>query len=199
MSVLAVGNGFGSNPLWYLTRSTGVVAFVLLTATTMMGVAATRRSLASRSWPRFATQQLHRNTSLLATAFLALHVVTTLLDTYVRISWWSVVIPFTSDYRRFAVTLGTVALDLLVLITVSSLIRTRLPERTWRALHLSSYALWPLALAHFVLTGTDGSASRWGFYLGMACLVAVVGAAAVRLASPSGPTGPVRSVAGPRS
>jgi preprotein translocase subunit SecG len=36
-------------PYWYLTRSTGIVAFVLLTVALAVGIAATQRTLASPS------------------------------------------------------------------------------------------------------------------------------------------------------
>ena len=43
----------GSTPLWYLTRGSGVVALLLLTATTLLGVLTTGRWRSDR-WPRFA-------------------------------------------------------------------------------------------------------------------------------------------------
>ena len=100
--------GFSSAPLWYATRSTAIVAFVLLTVSMFLGIAATQRSIASRHWPRFATQDLHRNVSLLALGFILTHIVTTLLDTFVYVGWWSFVVPGTSPYRRLWVSLGTI-------------------------------------------------------------------------------------------
>lgn len=109
------------------------MTFLLLAAAVVLGIASGRRTLASRGWPRFATQALHRTISLLAAGFLLVHIATTVSDSYVSVSWWSAVIPFSSDYRRLSVTLGTLACDLLIL---SSLIRTRMPPGTWKAIHL---------------------------------------------------------------
>jgi sulfoxide reductase heme-binding subunit YedZ len=190
--------GFGSNPLWYLTRSTAVIAFILLTIGSVLGVAATQRALASQSWPRFATQAVHRNVNLLALVFIAIHVITTLADGYVDVGVAAVLVPFVSGYRAVPVALGTLALDLLLAVIVTSLVRLRMQERAWRLIHLAAYIAWPLALTHFILTGTDGAAPRWGFWLGLVCVVPVAGAAFVRLTRPDGPQGPVRSVAGGR-
>ena len=170
-----------SNVLWYATRSTAIVGFVLMTATTSLGVVSTKRAMASKRWPRFATQALHRNLSLLAMAFLMTHIVTTILDTYVDIGWLSFVVPLTSDYRRPWVALGTTGFDILLLVVVSSLLRTKLPERVWRGLHWSAYAVWPLALFHFLETGTDAAHHRFGICIAFSSIAVMVGAIALRL------------------
>src|SRR5258708_4028582 len=112
----------GPSPLWYATRATGVMALVLLTATVVLGVAGTAR-LATPHWPRMITAQLHRNLSLLAVAFVAAHVVTTVLDPYAPIGWISAIVPFASPYRTLWLGLGTVAFDLLLPVVVPSLLR----------------------------------------------------------------------------
>jgi predicted ferric reductase len=196
MSVLAAGTGFSSAPLWYATRATAVVAFVLLTLSMALGLAATQRALASRYWPRFATQDLHRNISLLALAFIVVHIVTTLLDSFVTVGWWSLVVPGTSPYRRFWVALGTIAFDLVVVVIATSLVRHRLPLRIWRWVHWTAYLVWPLAFVHFLETGTDAAHGRWGLWLDVLAMVALVLGVSVRLLTTNQPSGPLRSVAG---
>ncbi|MGZ6827313.1 MAG: ferric reductase-like transmembrane domain-containing protein [Mycobacteriales bacterium] len=186
---------FSSAPLWYLTRSTGVVSFLLLTAALVLGVASTQRALASPRWPRFATQSLHRNVALLGLGLLVVHIATTVLDSYVTVGWVSAVVPFSSSYKRLGVGLGALALDLLLLVVGTSLVRLHLPLRAWRAVHLSAYALWPVSLLHFLLTGTDARAGQFGTWLGLGAAGAVGAASAVRLLTPSRPRGPVASVA----
>ncbi len=196
MNLTAAATGFADNPLWYLSRSTGIAAFLLLTATTAFGVAATQRALASRAWPRFATQALHRNLALLGVGFLGVHILSTLLDSYVTVGWYALIVPGLSPYRRPWVALGTAAWDLLVLLTLTSLLRTRLPAALWRAVHWSSYAAWLLALLHFLNTGTDAAHHRWGVWLGAACLVVVAAAAAVRVLAGRQPVAVLASLRG---
>lgn len=184
-----------SAPLWYATRSTGVVAFVLLTISLAFGVAATQRSLATPSWPRFATQDLHRNISLLALVMLFAHILTTLVDTYVHVGWWALLIPGTSPYQRLGVTMGTVAFDLLLAVVATSLVRSRVPARLWRMVHWTSYAVWPLAFTHFLMTGTDAGHRHWGMWLAFACVLPVAAAVAIRVGTTDAPTGPLPSVA----
>ena len=197
MTLLAAG-ALAKAPLWYVTRSTAVVAFVLMTVTFALGLAATQRAIASPAWPRFATQQLHRNVSLLALLFLVAHIVTTLADSFVHVGWWAWIVPFVSGYRAQWVTLGTLAFDTLVVVIVTSLLRDRLPLRLWRAVHWSSYLIWPLAFVHFIKTGTDAAHGRWGLYLAMICLLVVGVAATARWLTPNEPHGPVRSMGGAR-
>src|SRR5580698_10399536 len=162
--------------LWYATRASGIVALVLLTLTMVLGLITTSRSRA-RYWPGFAQQEIHRRISILAVVFLALHVLTSVLDTYVAIGWLAVVVPFVSGYSRFWVGLGTVALDLMIAVFASSLLRARLRPGTWRGIHWLAYGSWPIALAHTFGLGTDAG-EQWVIVLGVAC-VTVVGIALV--------------------
>ena len=168
-----------SNPLWYLARSSGLVAFVLLTLSVVLGVLTTQR-IATGWWPRFASQALHRNASLLALAFLVTHGLTILLDNYVDISWWASVIPFTSSYGRFSIGLGTLALDLILIVTLSSLVRAAVGHRSWRAMHWLAYAAWPLALTHYLSSGTDATES-WSLTIAAVSTVVVLAAVFIRI------------------
>lgn len=148
--------------LWYLTRSSGIVVLLLLTGVMLLGVAAAG-NWERPSWPRFLTQGLHRNLSLLAVLFLFLHVLTTVVDGYVPIGWLNAVVPFTSPYHRFWLGLGAVGCDFMLALVLTSLLRRHIRPATWRGLHWLAYACWPVALLHGLGTGTDASTvlMRW--------------------------------------
>jgi methionine sulfoxide reductase heme-binding subunit len=167
--------------LWYVTRATGLVTLLLLTASVLLGMLTSGR-FASGSWPRFLTVGLHRNISLLVLVFLALHVGTTVLDSFVSISLRSAFIPFISSYKPFWLGLGAIAVDLLIALVATSLIRSRLGHRSWRLIHWAAYACWPVALAHGLGIGTDRS-TLWVFTLTIACAAAVAGVATWRFIS----------------
>jgi methionine sulfoxide reductase heme-binding subunit len=171
--------GAGPSPLWYAARATGVVALVLLTGTVILGIAGTAR-LAAPGLPRMVTAGLHRNIALLVLALLGLHVLTTVADSYARIGITAAVVPFSSDYRRLWLGLGTLAFDLLLAVTLTSLLRDRLSYRGWRAVHWLAYACWPLALWHGLGTGTD-SRDPWLLALDALCAASVLAAAGWRL------------------
>lgn len=140
--------------LWYVNRATGVVSLLLLTVVVLLGVAVAGRA-AGPPPARALVAGLHRVAALLGVAFVAVHVLSAVLDSYVDIGWLSVLVPFTAGYEPLWVGLGTVALDLLLALVVTSLLRTRLGRRAWRAVHWSAYALWPIALGHGLGAGTD--------------------------------------------
>src|ERR1700722_11474392 len=146
--------GSGPSVLWYATRATGVTALVLLTITVALGIAGVSR-LESRQWPRVITAGLHKNLSLLVVAFVVVHVLTTVLDSFVSISITAAVIPFSSGYRTFWLGLGAIAFDLILALWIPSLLRGRLSYRAWRGIHLLAYVSWPVALWHGLGTGTD--------------------------------------------
>ncbi len=120
-----------STSLWYTTRASGIVSLVLLTLTMVLGLTTTGR-MRARHWPGFAQQEIHRRISIMAVVFLGIHVLTSVLDTFVHIGWLAIVVPFASPYSRFWVGLGTLALDLMLAVFVSSLLRARYNPSTWR-------------------------------------------------------------------
>ena len=167
------------SPLWYATRGSGYAALVLLTASVVLGVLSAQR-WRSEEWPRFLVQAVHRSVSLLVLAFLALHIATAVLDPFAGLGLRDALVPFSSSYRAVWLGLGVVAMELLVALVVTSLVRNRLGFRAWRAIHWLAYACWPLALVHGLGTGTD-AASGWGLLLDLCCVGAVVLAAGSRL------------------
>jgi methionine sulfoxide reductase heme-binding subunit len=165
--------------LWYTTRATGLVALMLLTASVLLGLLTAGR-FSSQRWPRFLTQGMHRNVSLLVLVFLALHIGSTVLDTYTSISLAAAFVPFASSYQTVWLSLGAVALDLLVALMVTSLVRGRLGYRTWRRVHWLAYACWPAAVAHGLSIGTDRSVT-WVIALTLACMGCVAAVATWRI------------------
>ena len=168
-----------STAFWYATRASGLMALILLTLTMVLGITTSTRARA-RNWPGFAQQEIHRRISMIAVVFVAIHVLTSVLDTYVNISWAAIVIPFTSSYGRLWVGVGAISLDLMIAVFVSSLLRARMRPQTWRAIHWLAYLSWPVALAHTFGLGTDAG-EIWVIALGAASVIAVALALAWRI------------------
>jgi predicted ferric reductase len=171
----------GGSAYWFLTRSTGAVALLLLTITIVLGVVDVRR-WSTPEWPRFVVDSLHRNVSLLAMAFLAVHILTSVLDSFAPVSLLDAFVPFAGAYRPFWLGLGALAFDLLLAVTITSLLRQRIGYAGWRAIHWLSYASWPIALLHGFGTGSDVK-STWLLALSIACLLVVLAAVLVRVVS----------------
>jgi methionine sulfoxide reductase heme-binding subunit len=158
--------------VWYVTRASGTVALVLLTATVVLGIVTATR-VGTSAVPRFALGDMHRRVSLLALVFLTLHVLTAVLDTYVPIGLTAAVVPFSSHYKPLLVGLGTVAFDLLLAVVITSLLRYRVAANFWRGVHWLVYASWPVALVHCITIGTD-LRFGWMDVLVGSCIVAVL-------------------------
>jgi sulfoxide reductase heme-binding subunit YedZ len=169
----------GPSLYWYLTRSTGAVALLLLTLAIVLGVIDVERWSTPR-WPRFVVDSLHRNVSLLAMVFLVLHILTSVLDSFASISIVDAFVPFVGSYRPFWLGLGAVAFDLLLAVIVTSLLRARMGFATWRAVHWLTYASWPIALVHGFGTGSDAN-TTWLLALSIVCMAAVLASALTRV------------------
>jgi methionine sulfoxide reductase heme-binding subunit len=166
--------------LWWVDRATGITALVLLTLVLALGVLSVGRP------PRLAAaralvQGVHRELPLVAVLLLVVHITTAVVDPHVHLRPLDVVVPFRASWEPLAVGLGAVAVDVLVVLVVTSLVRRRLPLRLWRATHVLAYILWPAAVLHALAIGTDTSVPGLRLF-GVGCL-AVVAAAVVRRVS----------------
>ena len=166
--------------LWFASRATGLVSLLLLTGSVALGCAHSGR-VSTRAWPRFALHAVHRNLSLLTVLFLAVHIASAIIDPYAGLRWVDAVVPFVSSYHPMWLGLGAIALDLLIAALATSLMRTRLPHRMWRAVHLLAYLLWPLAVGHGLMIGGADSRLPWVIGINVACGAAVISAVTWRL------------------
>src|SRR5579872_1230306 len=164
----------GTTAFWYASRATGVIALLLLTAVLVIGILVNRQGRLP-GLPRFAVTNLHRNISLLAVAFIAVHVLTAVLDTFVSIPILSSVIPFASGYERLWLGLGAISFDLMLAMIITSLVRGHLNRILWRAIHLLAYLCWPVAFAHSIGSSKDLQ-HGWLLDLSIACALAVAAA-----------------------
>lgn len=158
--------------LWYTTRGAGAVSLILLTGVVVLGLLTALR-VDGPGWPRFLTAALHRNLALLAVVFLALHVVTAVVDPFTDLGWGAALVPFSSWYRTFWLGLGAVAMELLAAVVVTSLLRRAIGHGAWRVVHWLAYASWPVAVIHGLGTGTDSS-SDWMLGIDLTCVFAVL-------------------------
>ena len=155
--------------LWYTTRATGFVALILFTIVVTLGTFVAnrdrrhhRRTLrAQRAAPigldgrrRLPRHPHHHARSSTATCQRA---------------GVSTLVPMTSAYKRVPVALGAVAFDLILAVWISSLLKVRIANRTWRFIHWFSWLAFASALVHTLLAGTD---SRKGFGLIVAVICA---------------------------
>lgn len=164
--------------LWYLNRGTGLVLLAVFTLTVLAGILSAGRG--GRIWPRFVTQGVHRGLSLVSTVLLLAHVVTAVTDEFVDIRWWQAAVPFGATYRPFYLSLGTLALDFTVAVGITSLLRRHLSGSAWRAVHVTSYAAWAVAVVHALGIGTD-TGDPLGRSIVLACCALVLGGVTARL------------------
>ena len=143
--------------LWFLARAAGFVAVLAASLTVALGAGG---SSSYRLDGRILTQLVHRSAAVLTLAMLGLHAALIVADTFVNVSIPGALVPFTAGYRGVALGLGTLAVYGFVVVAATGALRGRLASsvgasRAWRAVHLSAYAAWALAMTHGVLAGTD--------------------------------------------
>jgi predicted ferric reductase len=139
---------------WYVARAGGLVAWMLVVASCTWGLLHALRSFGRRPSPAWMLS-VHRYLSALALAFVAVHVVAILADSYVQFSVADVLVPFSSSSQPVPVALGVLGMYLLAAVEVTSLARARLSLRVWRSVHVLSYVVLALVTVHLLAAGTD--------------------------------------------
>ncbi|HXV32427.1 MAG TPA: ferric reductase-like transmembrane domain-containing protein [Gaiellaceae bacterium] len=168
--------------LWFLARSSGLVAYGLLTASVLAGLIVKARPLGTSVRPA-AVVDLHRFLALLGLGALVLHGAALALDDAVDIGLAALLVPGASPYRPLPTALGVLAAELMVLIYVSFSLRRRIGQKAWRSLHWLTYLVFAFATLHGLAAGTDSGRS-WALALYGAAVGAVLGAVAWRLLVP---------------
>ena len=163
-----------TDALWYLGRGTGTVALLMFTLTMVLGIT-TRSGRRAFGLDRFGIADLHKTASLTGLGLVAVHVTTLFFDPYAQLRLVDLVLPFLGSFRPLWQGLGTAAIDVLLVIVATSLLRHRIGPRAFRAVHWAAYAMWPLAFLHGLGNGTDAS-TTWFRAIAAGCAL-VVGAA----------------------
>ena len=143
-----------SPAVWYAARAAGIVAYLLLSTSVVLGLALAGKERLDR-WPRFALEDVHRFAGILAGIFVGVHVLAIAIDSYVPFSLAALVVPFAASYRPLFTALGVVAAELLVALAIGNRLRRRISHRLWRRLHYLNFAVWAGATLHGLGSGTD--------------------------------------------
>jgi len=166
---------------WYLSRSAGIVAWVMLTASVLWGIV-----LASDLFPNWRKSAwllaMHRWLAGLTFVFVGAHMVTLLFDTYAKLRVVDLLVPFSSSWRPTALAVGIVAVYLLVAVEVTALAMKRLSRKWWRDIHIVSYVVFWGVTIHAALAGTDASKPLY-MVTAIAALSMVIFAASYRALS----------------
>jgi len=144
---------------WFISRSSGVLAYLLLTLSVVWGLVQSGAILRPTIPPALALG-LHNFLSWAGLVMSALHALVLLGDNNPTMNLADIVIPFVGPYRPIWVGLGVVGIYLMLLVSVSFYVRSKIGQKNFRLLHYTSYAAFLLVSWHAMGAGTDTSALR---------------------------------------
>ncbi len=137
---------------WFVMRSSGLVAVGLLTVSVLLGLIGPRL----RPTARLTSISVHRAASVAGTLLIVAHIILALLDKWIVLDWPAALLPGVASWERWGVALGALAVDLLIVVLITTATRMRTPQ-LWRRAHLLAYPVWALSVGHGLLVGTDGA------------------------------------------
>lgn len=141
---------------WFVSRSSGIIAWALLTLSVCWGLFISTKAVAKASTPAWLLD-LHRFLGGLAVTFTGIHLLGLWADSYVEFGWSELFVPMASEWKPGPVAWGIVSLYLLIAVELTSLAMKSLPRKLWRAVHHLSLPLYAMGTYHGVVAGTDKS------------------------------------------
>ena len=139
---------------WYVTRASGIIAYLLLWFSTILGLAVTSKYL-DGMLDRLFTYDFHEFISLLSVGFTLVHVIVLMLDLYMPYSLLQILVPFISPYRPFWVGVGVISFYIILLVTITFYLRNRIGRGAFRAIHVLSLLGYIGVTVHGYFSGTD--------------------------------------------
>jgi len=149
---------------WYLSRATAFVSLSILWVSMALGLGLSNRL--ARLWPGApAAFAIHEYVSLLGLAFALFHALILLGDRYIHFTFAQIFLPFsTVEYRPTWVGVGQIGFYVWLIVTLSFYIRSSIGQKTWRAIHYLSFAMYMMGLIHGLFSGTDTTSNWAGLY-----------------------------------
>ncbi len=152
--------------LWVLARAAGLSSYAALAVAMVTGIAM-RTAVLDWLGSNRVLRSLHEFTTVLWIPLAGIHLGALLLDSTARMGVLDLVVPFHAAYGPLAIGLGALAVDVLLVVTVSALLKPHIEPDLWKWLHRLAYAAFALVFFHAALSGTDFSdpvvsAMTWG-------------------------------------
>ncbi len=144
---------------WYMGRAGGFVAYGLLLASVVLGLAVSSRvfdGVFARPW----VFEMHQFLSLFVVVVMLFHGLVMLPDPYAQFSVGELLIPFASHYRPVPVGVGVIILYGSAIVSATFYMKRFVSQGTWRVLHYLPFPLFLGATVHGIMAGTD-SAEPW--------------------------------------
>jgi predicted ferric reductase len=149
---------FGAKTAWYLSRSMGIIAYLLMSASVMWGLVLSSK-IVKEVAPPPAALAVHNAISWAGIGLGLLHALALLFDTYYTYTLFDVLMPFVGPYRPGWVGLGTVSLYAMIIVSMSFAWRKWLGQTGWRIIHYTSFFFYAVLTVHGLMAGTDSASA----------------------------------------
>ncbi len=141
---------------WYVTRASGLTAYLLLWFSMVWGMAISTKIFHPTVEGTYS-YDFHEFLSLLGLGFVLLHVFVLLFDQFLPFSVWQIAIPFINSYRPLWVGLGIIGFYIFLLVTVTFYMRKTIGPKAFRSIHVLSLVGYLGATLHGLYAGTDSA------------------------------------------
>lgn len=175
---------------WFLSRASGIVSWGLLSASIVWGVLLSTRLMRPVDRPAWLLD-LHKWFAALSIIGVGVHLGSLVADSYVDFGWRELFVPMASQWQPGPVAWGVISAYLLIAVQLSSLAMKKIPRRWWRAIHLTSYAMFALASVHSFTAGTDAT-NQYFLIFGVMIITLVAMMTVIRVIYAARPSRPER-------
>jgi sulfoxide reductase heme-binding subunit YedZ len=139
---------------WLVSRSSGIVAFVLVTISVLIGLTMAGKPVREPQFTK-TLRAVHEQTALAGLVAIAIHGIAILLDPWLKPGITGVTVPFALGVHTFWTGLGVIAGYMAMLLGLSFYLRRQIGARLWRKAHRATIVVYVLGLFHALGAGSD--------------------------------------------
>jgi sulfoxide reductase heme-binding subunit YedZ len=150
----AVPHTLSTQGWWIVSRSSAMVAFVLVTISVFLGLTMAGKPLRDPQFTK-TMRALHEQTALAALIAIGIHVVAVFADPWLKPGVAGVAIPFVLGLNRFWNGIGVISAYLAFLLGLSFYLRRHIGAKRWRTAHRATIVVYVLGLFHALGAGSD--------------------------------------------
>jgi methionine sulfoxide reductase heme-binding subunit len=175
---------------WMAIRGSGIIAFLLLSGSTIWGLLISTKVL-GRAVKAKGVTWFHESLGIASLIATGVHMFFLFNHDYIDFGYRSLFVPGASSWRPLPVALGVMSFYVLFVITTSFYVKQWIGQNAWRTIHMLSFGTFVTAGLHGVFSGTDTSHPVvMGMYIGSLAIVVML--LIIRIAQAAAPESPTR-------
>ncbi len=147
---------FSASWPWYISRSSGIIAYILLFLIIVSGIGIKTGFIYKITNPDLSWV-IHRNIGIIMSISIIIHFVSLMFDEYIKFTVLNVLSPFAPKVGGIYLSIGIISFYIIIAAIVTSFFYQQKYPRLWQVVHYLPYPTFILIFLHGIMMGSDSN------------------------------------------